>query len=394
MAWLVVGTFAGLLVLAYLVSEWQYRHRLGNGLTLDWGLCQFEIYEPHHYQLLVEYTATNITPNRDVFIVEVHPHLTLLSDGSLNSVVTHVQTFSKHPDAPPRQDGYWESYIVKAKRQTQFEVYIDIRGNNLYELRSLWLRLEYVVYGPAGRETRYRHTIVPLKFPRPTPTLPWQTTPQADVLPIRTHLLTTADDPVSVLKRYVVEYAQTGDIVAFAESPIAIMQGRFIHPSEVHPGWLAKRLCYYFMPTSSLATLCGLQVLVDQVGAWRVFFAFVVGGLAKVLFGQGGVFYQLAGEQARLIDDVTGTLPPYDQFIVLGPEQPQKVVEDIKAQTGLEVAIVDVNDLKRVKVLAATAGVSESLLNAVLIDNPAGNAAEQTPIVLIRPHKKDEEKTA
>jgi hypothetical protein len=91
---------------------------------------------------------------------------------------------------------------------------------------------------------------------------------------------------------------------------------------------------------------------------------------------------------------VTGTLPPYDQFIVLGPEQPQKVVEDIKAQTGLEVAIVDVNDLKRVKVLAATAGVSESLLNAVLIDNPAGNAAEQTPIVLIRPHKKDEEKTA
>lgn len=55
------------------------------------------------------------------------------------------------------------------------------------------------------------------------------------------------------------------------------------------------------------------------------------------------------------------------------------MVEDIKAQTGLEVAIVDVNDLKRVKVLAATAGVSESLLNAVLIDNPAGNALSKRP---------------
>ncbi len=54
--------------------------------------------------------------------------------------------------------------------------------------------------------------------------------------------------------------------------------------------------------------------------------------------------------------------------------------------TGLEAAIVDVNDLKRVKVLAATAGASEALLNQALLHNPAGNAAEQTPVVLIRPN--------
>jgi len=391
MAWsVVVVALIGLLVFAYLGIEWQYRHRLGNGLILDWGLCQFETYEAQHYQLLVEYTATNITPRSDVFLVEVHPHITLLSEASLDSVITRVHTVSKHPDSPSREDGYWESYIVKAKKQTQFEVQIDIRGNNLSQLRSLWLVLEYVVYGPAGRETRQRHTIIPLRFPNPAPTAAWQSTNRADVLPIRTHLLTTADHPVEVLRRYVVEYAEPGDIVTLAESPVAIMQGRFIHPSDVRPGWLAKRLCYYFMPTSSLATACGLQVLVDQVGAWRVFFAFVVGSLAKVLLRKAGVFYQLAGEQARLIDDVTGTLPPYDQFIVLGPAEPQKVVDEIKEQTGLEVAIVDVNDLKRVKVLATTAGVSEDLLNDALIHNPAGNSAEQTPIVLIRPHRKTE----
>jgi hypothetical protein len=94
----------------------------------------------------------------------------------------------------------------------------------------------------------------------------------------------------------------------------------------------------------------------------------------------------LAGEQARLIDDVTGTLPPYDQFIVLGPKNPQTVVDEIKAGTGLEAAIVDVNDLRRVKVLAATSGASEKLLNQALLMNPAGNASEQTPIVLIRPN--------
>jgi hypothetical protein len=47
-----------------------------------------------------------------------------------------------------------------------------------------------------------------------------------------------------------------------------------------------------------------------------------------------------------------------------------------------------VNDLRRVKVLAATSGVSENLLNQALLMNPAGNAAEQTPIVLIRPNSQ------
>jgi hypothetical protein len=146
---------------------------------------------------------------------------------------------------------------------------------------------------------------------------------------------------------------------------------------------VAKRLCYFFLPTSSLATACGLQSLVDVVGPVRVFLAFVGGAIARV-FGYRGAFYQLAGEQARLIDDVTGTLPPYDQFIVLGPENPQQVVDRIKRETGISAAIVDVNDLKAVKILAATSDISSDFLVAALRNNPAGNGNEQTPVVLIR----------
>lgn len=36
-----------------------------------------------------------------------------------------------------------------------------------------------------------------------------------------------------------------------------------------------------------------------------------VGALARWLFRHQGGFHQVAGEQAPLIDDVTGTLPPY-----------------------------------------------------------------------------------
>jgi hypothetical protein len=129
-----------------------------------------------------------------------------------------------------------------------------------------------------------------------------------------------------------------------------------------------------------------MQSLIDVVGPVRVLAAFFVGAIAKIV-GRRGVFYQLAGEQARLIDDVTGTLPPYDQFIVLGPNNPQRVVEAIQRETGLAAAIVDVNDLGAVKVLAATPDVSTPLLHQALAKNPAGNADEQTPVVLIRPQR-------
>jgi len=44
-----------------------------------------------------------------------------------------------------------------------------------------------------------------------------------------------------------------------------------------------------------------------------------------------------------------------------------------------------VNDLKAVKILAATSDLQINFLKQALITNPAGNADEQTPVVLIRP---------
>ena len=380
-----IAVFGGLVLLLWLLFEWHYKTRQGNLLELDNGAWQFLNYEPDHYRLELILNATNKTRNLDVFLVEVNPELSLLSNDSLDGIHSQIQLRSRHLSVASRNDNYWESYIVTPKHSTGIEIQIDISGKNLEELKTAWVRVHYTIYGPAGREEKVKHCIIPLQFPDADQRERWRPTPDADVLPIRTHILSAGDTPVEVLQRYVMSHAQAGDIVTIAETPIAIMQGNFYHPSDIHPQWLAKRLCYYFQSTSSLATACGLQSLINESGAWRVAFAFIIGSFAKVL-RVPGVFYMLAGEQARLIDDVTGTLPPYDQFIVLGPKNPQSVVDEIKAKTGLEAAIVDVNDLRRVKVLAATSGASETLLNQALIMNPAGNAAEQTPIVLIRPN--------
>jgi hypothetical protein len=386
---MVLGWLIGAIVLLGLLLwaglEWQYRQRAGNRLAFAAGEWNLERYDPEHYRILGMPEFINQTPASEIFVPELTTGTTLLSKASVADVQVDVTITPNHPDAEARPDGYWFAYIVKLRKRTQFNVHVDIRGSNLRSLTALWVRIHYLTYGPEGRIPKTGHVIVPLKFPNPEAVPAWRDTPHAQVLPVPTHLLTHLDTPIDVVKRYVAPHAQPGDIVTLGETPVAIMQGRWRHPSTIKPGWLARRLCYYFLPTSSLATACGMQTLVDIVGPWRVFFAFVGGAFMKAVLRQGGGFYQLAGEQARLIDDVTGTLPPYDQFIVLGPESPQLVVDDIEKATGLGAAIVDVNDLKAVKIVAASPKVDHQVVAQALIDNPAGNADEQTPLVLLRP---------
>ena len=380
-----LGGAALVLGAAGLSLELQYRKRPGNDLELTPGKWQLETKSEQHWQLVGVLEFRNLTPSLEIMLPQVSADVTLLSDGPVADIHTRSQVKSLHPDAPARDDGYWDAYIVKVGKTTQMQVTIEIQGENLRDLQTAWVKIHYLTYGPEGRIPKVQHVVVPLKFPDEADIFPWREVPEANarVLPVKTHLLTNSDDPVEVVKRYVVPHAKPGDIVTIGETPIAIIQGRWRDPSQVKPGFVAKRLCYFFLPTSSLATACGLQTLADVVGPLRVFLAFVGGAIARV-FGYRGGFYQLAGEQARLIDDVTGTLPPYDQFIILGPDNPQQVVDKIKQETGISAAIVDVNDLKAVKILAATSDISPGILEAALRSNPAGNANEQTPVVLIR----------
>ena len=381
------GAALFLLGLGGLALEYQYRRRPGNALDLVAGNWHLASHNPQRYKIVGQAELINRTRSFEIMVLEVKPETTLLSSGSLAGVSVNTRIAPNHPDAKTRPDDYWFGYIVKVGTTTRIDVEVDVQGADLTKLQTLWLRLHYVTYGPQGRIPKTCHVIFPLTFPAPDQSPSWRHLPLADILPLPTHLLTPFDEPSSIIKRYVLPHAQPGDIVVLGETPVAIMQGRFRHPTDVKPGWVAQRLCYYFRPTSSLATACGMQTLVELVGPWRVLFAFLVGAIAKLL-GKAGVFYQLAGEQARLIDDVTGTLPPFDQFIVLGPESPQKIVQKIYQETKLNAVIADVNDLKAVKILAAMPDLNFPFLEQVLIDNPAGNGDEQTPLVLIRPWPK------
>ena len=211
---------------------------------------------------------------------------------------------------------------------------------------------------------------------------------QIELIPVKTRILTHKDDIVQAILQYAKDDIGPDDVVSVAESVVAITQGRAVRPEDIKPGFWAKILSRLFPQKGSIASWHGMQALINAEGTPRVLFAVVAGFVAK-LFGKRGVFYQLAGEQARLIDDVTGTMPPYDKYIVYGPHDPNGVAEAIRVATGsYGAAVADANDLKRAAILGCSQGLDPKLLEKMLLDNPFGNASQKTPIVIIRNYAK------
>jgi hypothetical protein len=205
-----------------------------------------------------------------------------------------------------------------------------------------------------------------------------------ELVPVKTRILTPNDDIVEAIAAYAGDTIGPDDVVSVAESVVAITQGRIIRPEDMDPCFLAKILCRLVPQKGSLSSAYGMQAAMNAGGKWRVTYAMIMGILAK-LVGRNGVFYELAGEQAALIDDVTGTMPPFDKHIVYGPHDPNGVAEAIKARFGCHgAAVADVNDLKRAAILGVTAGLNPANLAQILIDNPFGNASQRTPIVVIK----------
>ncbi len=204
------------------------------------------------------------------------------------------------------------------------------------------------------------------------------------IVPVPTRILTHHDDICDAILEFGASKIGGRDVVCVAESVVAITQGRAMRCEEFNPGFLAKVLCRLFPSKGSISNWYSMQALIDAEGGPRVLFAVICGFIAKCA-GKSGTFYRMAGKQARLIDDVTGTMPPYDKHIVYGPENPDLVAEKIMETCGCYgAAVADVNDLKRSAVLGVSKGVDPDKVAKILIDNPFGNGSEKTPICIIK----------
>jgi len=202
-------------------------------------------------------------------------------------------------------------------------------------------------------------------------------------IPIRTHLITHKDNIIDVVVSYTSPIVESGDIIVIAESPVAISQGRAYLSSSVKSGLLARFLCKFPNKDGSLATPQAMQLAINEVGIFRILLGAIAAAFGKAI-GRSGDFYRVAGKELARIDDIAGTLPPFDHYIVLGPKNPQIITDEIYKKTGITTVIADINDMGCVDILAISGEMSEDEIMEILKQNPFGNDDQQTPIVVLK----------
>jgi hypothetical protein len=205
----------------------------------------------------------------------------------------------------------------------------------------------------------------------------------ARAVPVRTRLIDRGDDVAALVAAAVAGIAAPGDVVCISETAVAIAQGRAIAAETIRPSPLAYALSRRAGALATINQPESLQLVIDQVGAWKVVYAAAMHVLGRVA-GKRGVFYSILGEAIATIDGYTGTLPPFERTIVLGPADPGGVARAIAERCGAHAAIVDANDLGIAKVLGASQSVAPAAVARALGANPHGNGDEQTPIVVLK----------
>lgn len=299
----------------------------------------------------------------------------------------------------PRQDGYWEAFIVPVGESIMAEVRMfltaqDIR-RKVQELGQLRFDLHYKYYCRSPLAYCKNELILhwsdfaEVKEAPPEPSLPpskkpvGEPDPDPAVVAIKTHLLRPGEDVIEVCEKYCAKVGRPGDIIALAESAVAIMQGRLAYCEDVKPSFLARHLNCLFGMHSSLSSPYAFEMAIREIGLGRILLATAAGVAGKIL-RRDGDFYRIAGRAVAAIDDCTGTLPPFDKHVVMGPARGDQVVAEIKAKLGFDATIVDANDLGKVDIFHISDPARSAEVVEALKPNPAGNAAEMTPIVIIR----------
>ncbi|MFN2459606.1 MAG: coenzyme F420-0:L-glutamate ligase [Candidatus Velthaea sp.] len=201
-------------------------------------------------------------------------------------------------------------------------------------------------------------------------------------IPVRTRLIGPGDDIGAVVAAAVHDIARPQDVVAIAETAVAIAQRRFVPAEYVRPSRLAFALARRAGALATVNQPESLQLVIDHAGTARVMWAALAHVFGR-LVGRRGVFYEILGEAIAAIDGYTGTLPPYERAIVLGPAEPDRVCAELSERFGYGFAIVDANDLRKAKALGASPGVVRAHVEAALLANPHGNGDEQTPLVVL-----------
>jgi hypothetical protein len=202
-------------------------------------------------------------------------------------------------------------------------------------------------------------------------------------IPVRTPLVRPGTDLPKLVCECLAGMQAPDDVVCVSETIVAIAQGRSIPAETIRPSRLARMLAHQAGSYATMNQPESVQLVLENVGTMKVLAAAAAGAAGR-LVGRRGDFYRILGSAVAEIDGYTGTMPPYERHIVLGPKDPHIVAQTIAHVCAAHACVVDANDLSKAQVLGASLGVRTDLVRTCLLRNPAGNADQQTPLVLLK----------
>jgi hypothetical protein len=206
--------------------------------------------------------------------------------------------------------------------------------------------------------------------------------------PIRTPVLMPGDDISAAILDNAGPQLRLGDTLVLSESAVAIMQGRARDWRTIHPTRLARWLSTRVTKTSygtGLRSPYAMQYAIELTGLPRILLAAAIHPIGR-LFGQRGWFYLVAGLDARMMDaEHTMGIEAFYECCIPAPADPPGTCRALKAATGYDIAICDINDVKPAWCVASTLPKDRvRLLERSFDDNPLGQRDEQTPIGIWR----------
>jgi len=206
---------------------------------------------------------------------------------------------------------------------------------------------------------------------------------------IKTHYVEVGkDNYIDLVKRYVSPLYKNGDILSISEKIISLCQKRIVYKKDIKLSKLALLLSKYVHQTSAgeaVGNPYKMQLAINKSGVFRVLVASLAAAVTRP-FGVKGWFYKVVGNNVANIDGFCDdAFEDYLEMGILSPKDPEMVCNEINKETGVKCMIVDANDYG-VEILGACHEIAcTSLeLQGLIIDNPAGQESQSTPMILIR----------
>lgn len=208
---------------------------------------------------------------------------------------------------------------------------------------------------------------------------------------IKTCVATENQKLNDIIEQYVKPVAFPGDILFVSEKMVACTQGKAIPVDKIKPGVSARILSRFVTQSPhgiGLAMPETMQCAINECGLLRILAASAAGLAGKILHKKGW-FYKVAGTKAASVDGPCSyTLPPYNHYVVLSPDDPDAAAVSIsKTLGGNLVLIIDANDFGCTILGSSRPDIDHKMFESLLKQNPLGQSDECTPVGFFRPLK-------